>query len=433
MEERTLNFNPGLSWEFLSVDEIAAKTVRALRNHIQYVKESSPYYRETLRDVAPEDLQTLDDVLHLPLTDRAVLACTTIAAAPLAIVETVATSEATGKPVFIGLTGSDLDRLAFSEALSFNAMGISAADRVLLLVSMDGMSLPSVGYYRGLTLLRATIGRAGLPSHQLCRQYLESFRPTVLLGPPSFLRRMTIDLAKNGFRPGESGVGKIVCVGENLKNSDMLMNRPGKKLEEAWNAKVFSSYAITELAGSFADCEERSGGHAHPELLYAEIMDEKGNPAPDNTPGELVATTFGIEGMPLVRYRTGDITFRVKGTCACGRNSTRVGPILGRTDEMLKISGQSVFPLVVTNALDEMEEIGDYIITIDGDNSIDRVSIHVAAQPSAVERIANHVRNAARVNIPILISNVSTIQSKRGAWRRNARIIDERRCAFRRA
>jgi phenylacetate-CoA ligase len=435
MEEQTLNFNPGLSWEFLSADEIAAKTIRALRNHIQYVKESSPYYRETLRDVAPEDLQTLDDILHLPRTDRAVLACATatVAAAPLAIVETVATSGTTGKPIFIGLTGSDLDRLAFSEALSFSAMGISADDRVLLMVNMDGMSLPGLGYYRGLTLLHATIGRAGLPSHQLCRQYLESFRPTVLLGAPSFLRRMTIDLVKNGFRSGESGVMKIVCVGENLRNSDMSMNPPGKKLEEAWDAKVFGSYAITELAGSFADCEERSGGHTHPELLYAEIVDENGSPVPDNTPGELVATTFGTEGMPLVRYRTGDITFRVKGACACGRNSARIGPILGRTDEMLKISGQSIFPLVVTNALDEMDEIGDYIITIDGDNSGDRVNIHVAAQPSAVERIANHVRNAARVSFPILISNVSTIQSMRGAWRRNARIIDERRCASRRA
>ncbi len=432
-----MNFNPGLSWEFLSSDEIVAKTIRALRNHVHYVKEYSPYYKETLADVAPEDLRTIDDIARLPLTDRGVLAggaASVAAAAPPAIIETVATSGATGKPIFLGLTDSDLDRLAFSEALSFNAMGISATDRVLLLVAMDGMSLPALGYYRGLTLLHATIGRAGLPNHQLCRQYLETFRPTVLLGAPSFLRRLTLDLTKSGFRPSESGVQKIVCVGESLRNADMSMNAPGVKLEEAWKAKAFGSYAITELADSFADCTERSGGHAHPELLYAEIVDEKGSPVPDNTPGELVATTFGIEGMPLVRYRTGDITFRLSGDCACGRHSTRIGPILGRIDEILKVNDQAVFPLIVTNALDEMDEIGDYIITIGGDSPHgDRVSIHVAAQPSAVERIANHVRKAARVSFPILISNVSTIQSMRGAWRRNARILDERHGAFRRA
>jgi phenylacetate-CoA ligase len=432
-----LNFNPGLSWEFLSADEIAAKTIRALRNHIQYVKASSPFYKEALQGVAPEDLRTIDDIAGLPLTDRAVLAAgsaAVAAAASSAIIETVATSGATGRPIFIGLTDSDLDRLAFSEALSFNAMGISSSDRVLLLVGMDGLSLPSLGYYRGLTLLHATIGRAGLPGHQLFRQYLEEFRPTVLLGAPSFLRRLTLDLTKNGYRPAESGVQRIVGVGESLKNADMSMNAPGKRLEEVWNAKAFGSYAITELADSFADCLERTGGHAHPELLYAEIVDEKGSPLPDNTPGELVATTFGIEGMPLLRYRTGDITFRVPGDCACGRNSVRIGPILGRTDEMLKVNNQSVFPLVVTNALDELDEIGDYIITIGGDGLHgDRVSIHVAAQPSAVERIANHVRNAARVSFPILISNVSTIQSMRGAWRRNARILDERPGGFRRA
>ncbi len=430
-----MNFNPGLSWEFLSADEIAAKTVRALRNHIHYVKENSPYYREALCGFAPEDLQTLDDVLRLPLTDRAVLAdgAATIAVASHAIIETVATSGATGKPIFIGLTGSDLDRFAFSEALSFNAMGISADDRVLLLVGMDGMSLPSLGYYRGLTLLHATIGRAGLPSYQLCREYLEGFRPTALLGAPSFLRRIALDLTKSGFRPAECGVRKIVCVGESLKNADMTMNATGKKLEESWNARAFCSYAITELADSFADCGERTGGHTHPELLYAEIIDTNGNPVPDNTPGELVATTFGIEGMPLVRYRTGDITFRLPGACACGRNSARIGPILGRMDEMLKANGQSVFPLVVTAALDEMDEIGDYVISIGGDHTGDRVTIHVAAQPSAVERIANHVRSAARVSFPILISNVSTIQAMRGAWRRNARIIDERHSASHRA
>jgi phenylacetate-CoA ligase len=134
-----------------------------------------------------------------------------------------------------------------------------------------------------------------------------------------------------------------------------------------------------------------------------------------------------------VRYRTGDMTFKLQGSCACGRNAMRIGPIMGRSNEMIRQRGISVFPLTVTNALDEIDEINDYVIIIESDDAhTDRVSIHVAAQPSTVEKIANHVRDVAKVNFPILISNISTIQSMRGSWRRNVRIVDWRQQVQRR-
>jgi len=200
------------------------------------------------------------------------------------------------------------------------------------------------------------------------------------------------------------------------------MNSAGTKLQELWGAKALVSYTLTEVADALCECAEQKGGHAHPELIYIEIVNEAGKPLPDGTPGELVVSSLGIEGMPLVRYRTGDITFKVPGSCACGRNSVRIGPVLGRSNEMIRLKSGTVYPLTLTNALDELDELNDYIIILESDDAhTDRVTIHAATQPSIVEKIANHVRNAVHVYFPILISNISTIQSMRGPGRRNIR------------
>ena len=430
-----MKFNPKLSWEFLSADEIAAKTLRALRNHIKHIREVSPYYKEAFWDFNPDDIKTFEDFRRLPFTGRTSLLehpDKFIAVEPRQIVETIATGGATGRPIYCPLTGNDLDRIAFSEALSFFSVGIAPEDKALLFVSLDHWSLTGMACYRGLNLLGVNTGRAGAVTHDLCKQYIEAFRPTLLVGTPSFLRRLAIDMGKSGFATKACSVKKLVCAGESLKNENMEMNSMGKRLEDLWGAKAFVSYTITELADSFCECSEQKGGHTHPELIYAEIIDESGHPVPDGTPGELVATSFGVEGMPLVRYRTGDVTFKVPGECSCGRRSVRLGPILGRTTEIIRLKGSSVYPLTLTNALDELDELNDYVLIIENDDAhTDRVSIHVAAQPSAVERIAAHVRGVVKVNFPILISNISTIQSMRGPSRRNVRIIDWRQQAAR--
>jgi phenylacetate-CoA ligase len=431
-----LKFNPKLSWEFLTADEIATKTIRALRNHIKHVREVSPYYKESLWDIAPEDIKSIDDFNRLSFTGRTSLAehpSKFTAVGPQEIVETVATGGATGKPIFLPLTANDLDRLSFSQALSFHGMGITKEDRALLLTGLDRWSLAGIGCYRGLLLAGVNTGRAGVAPHDLCKQYLDSFKPTVLVAAPSFLRRLAIDLGKNGFNFKESGITKIVCVGESLKNQDMDTNTIGKKLQDTWGAQAFVCYTLTEIADSLCECTEQKGCHVHPELVYPEIVDEDGRLMPDGKPGELVVTSLGVEAMPLVRYRTGDITFKLPGVCACGRNSVRIGPVLGRTNEIIRTRGATVYPLTITNALDEMDEINDYVIILENDNAqTDRVSIHVAAQPSMVEKIANHVRGVAQVSFPILISNISTIQSMRGNWRKQVRIVDWRQQAQRR-
>jgi len=425
-----LVFRPDLSWEHLSGDEIQARSIRAMRNHIAFVKESSPWYREKLSHISPEDITTLEDVGHLPLTTKTELVDNIdqfTAVTPSHITETVVTSGSTGKPLIFPMTISDLDRLAFNEALSFHAMGVTREDRAQILVSLDRLFIAGMAYYRGLTLLGANTARIGVLPLQMQKHYIELLRPTVLVGVPSFFLKLGKELQADGFSPRSSSVEKIACIGESLRTEDLTLNHIGEQLEELWGASVFSTYGATELSVAYSECTAQKGNHCHPELIYSEIVDDDGQTVPDGSPGELVATTFGVEGVPLLRYRTGDITFKITGDCTCGRNSMRIGPILSRKSQMIKVKGTTSYPLTITNALDEMDDIDDYLIIIEGNSSLsDKVEIHVVAKPDAVPRIAEHLRARARVAFPVLISNSATIASMRGDSRKKIRILDKR-------
>lgn len=402
-----------------------------MRNHIKHVKEISPYYQEALINIQPEDITSIEQFEQVPLTGKDNLAqrYAHFQGVPSEkVIETVITSGSTGSPVPFLLTATDLDRLAFNEALSFHAVGIKPGDRAQILISLDRLFIAGIAYYRGLTLLGANTMRIGVLAQEMQRYYLDMFKPLACIGVPSYLKKLALELKETGYDVKNSGVKKLICIGESLRTPDMEHNSLAQSLEQLWGAEVYSSYASTELSVSYCECEHRTGGHAHPELVYTEIIDNNGNVVPDGTPGELVATPLGVEGMPLVRFRTGDVTFKISEQCSCGRNSVRIGPILGRKSQMIKVKGTTIFPLTITNSLDSIEAVKDYVIILENDDALsDRVSIHVAAVPSAVEQIANQLRAVTRVNFPILISNVNTIQSFRGASRKKIRVIDWRK------
>jgi len=415
----------------MPADEIAAKSARAMRNHVRHVKEVSPWYREKLEGINADDIANLDDIQRLPFTDKADVARDPkrfIGVAEENIVETVITSGSTGAPLAFCMTATDLDRLAYNEALSFCGAGVTSADVAHIMVSLDRLFIAGMAYYRGLTLLGANTSRVGVVSAEMKKQYLEMLKPTVIVTVPSYLRKLGAELADLKFNTRDCSIKRIFCIGESIRDQTMQLNALGKSLEEIFRAQVFSTYASTELSVAFCECTAKNGGHAHPELVYTEILDEKGNPVPDGAPGELVATPLGVEGMPLLRYRTGDITFKMSEPCPCGRNSMRLGPILARKTQTLKVKGTTIYPLTITNALDEFDEIQDYVIMLEGDASSlsDQVTIHAAVTPDMIPAVAEALRAHARVHIPVLVSNVKTIQFLRGDSRKKLRVIDKR-------
>lgn len=422
-----MDFKPQYSWEFLSSDEIEQKSTRALRNHIRHIKQASPWYNKILSGIEPEDIKTIDDFRNVPFTERNVLEENQEdfhGVSEDKIAETVITGSPGGKPLYVVLTATDLERIAYHEALSFDGMGINSSDRAQILISPNSQT-DTIACYRGLRTLGVNTMRSGLLPVNMHKNALLLFYPTVLAGSPSVLAKLATELHKVNFDTRNSSVKKLICIGENLRAPDMTMNSAGKQLEEVWGAKAYSINFFPELSVSYCDCTSQNGNHSHPVLVFTEIVNEKGKIVSPGTIGELVATPLGVEGLPLLRYKTGMFTSEIPGTCQCGRNSVRLGPILGKNLQTFKLNGASFYPLDVTNALDQLEEVKDYIIIVENESSVtDRFFIHVAAPASCIEKIANRIRTAANVNFPILISNTATIQSLRKNTGTNTHILD---------
>jgi phenylacetate-CoA ligase len=173
-----------------------------------------------------------------------------------------------------------------------------------------------------------------------------------------------------------------------------------------WDAEFYSTYASSECITTFCECTARRGGHLHPDLAIMEIVNEYNRPVPPGQVGELVLTPLDIEGMPLVRFKTGDISFMMTEPCSCGRTSPRLGPILGRNQQMMKIRGTSLYPQGVFAALDEIADIGDYYleITHDGEMS-DELTIHLGERPGQPdpELIRERLQACLRVTPRIVI------------------------------
>jgi len=150
----------------------------------------------------------------------------------------------------------------------------------------------------------------------------------------------------------------------------------GEKICSKWSLKLYSTYASTEMAASFTECPFGNGGHHHPEIIITEFLDENDKPVAEDEAGELTITTIGVEGMPLLRFKTGDVCFHYNEPCACGRNTTRLGPVLGRKQQMIKYKGTTLYPPALFNILDDFEEIENYIVEV-STNDIDTDKIMI--------------------------------------------------------
>ena len=424
-------FLPEYSWEFLSKDEIEYRTLRAMRNHVSYLKEKSGYYAKRLEFAEPDDIKNIEDILLLPFTQKEELCANTNAFYCSAnIVETCVTSGSTGHPLVVGLTNADLDRLTYNEAMSFNSIGINSQDRAQVMVSLDRLFIAGMAYYRGLIALGVNTTRIGVLSPEFQEYYIRLLRPTVLVGVPSYFIKLAESLKATGKDIRASSVNKLICIGEPLRREDMSLSDVAKKIEALYNAEVFSTYASTETCSSFCDCAHRTGGHSHPELIYTEILDEAGNPVADGEVGEIVVSTFGMEGMPLLRYRTGDMTFKVPGNCPCGRNSMRIGPIIYRKSQLIKVKGTTIYPATITNVVDSLGCCEDYIVEVKGNKNDDNhtdIALHVIADKKELNKITQAILNVARVRVSVFLSNKGTISLLRGDARKAIRFVDKRK------
>jgi phenylacetate-CoA ligase len=336
-----------------------------------YAKKHSPFYRETFRG-----LKGVPRLENLPTVDKTVLSGRNLdflCVPRQRIAEIVTTSGTTGKPLLWMLTESDVQRLAVNEKISFACAGLTPRDTVLVAVSLDRCFIAGLAYWQGLRELGCAVVRVGASSSMLVLEMIERIQPTAIVAVPSFLRVIAEKARETKFDLKNCPVRKAVCIGEPIRDNSFALNASGRAIEAAWGAKVYSTYGVTELANSLCECNAGKGGHLHDEQLHLEILDDAGNLLPDGEVGEVVATTFGVEAMPLIRYRTGDCAALFAAKCRCGRKTPRLGPILGRKNQKLKFKGTSLFPSTLQAVLEECAGVENFIIIARRENELSDV------------------------------------------------------------
>ncbi len=371
--------------DFESVDRIREVQAALLRQHARRCARRSPYYRRLFRRLGADPGALTPETLHrLPATGKEDFARENeafLAVPRERIADLVLSSGTTGAPTPVAYTERDLRRLAYNEAQAFRACGIGRGDVVLLTCTMDRCFVAGLAYFLGVRAAGAAAIRNGHGSLASHAHVIRTLRPTAVVGVPSFLRKLGEYLAGQGEPPSASSVRRLVCIGEPVRDRALEPLKLGRDLRALWKASVHSTYASSECVSTFCECGAGPGGHASPDLVLVEILDARGTPVPDGEVGEVTLTPLGVEGMPLLRFRTGDESFRVPGSCACGRQSPRLGPILGRRRQMLKVRGTTLYPQAVFAALDEIPGVGEFCLEVERDDLSDRLTVRIAERP----------------------------------------------------
>jgi phenylacetate-CoA ligase len=416
-------------------EKIVALQTPLLQAHLRQAAKA-PFYREMFARIKcrPEDIN-LNNLSALPLTSRHDMEADPGAffAVPAEMqVDLALTSGSTGDPVLVPYTASDLERLAFNEQLNFYGAGIRKKDRLLLCVTLDRCFIAGLAYYTGLLKLGATCIRSG--PGQPARQWelIERLQPTGLIGVPSFLLKMAQWGKTNGYNPENNGIKTLITIGEPVRRADNALTPLGRELEEAWQGRTYSSYGATELETAFCECQAGCGGHVHPELMIAEIVDDQGNPVAPGNPGEVVVTPLGVEGFPLLRFRTGDIARLHTAPCSCGWRTPRLGAIEGRLAQRLKVKGTTLYPEMIFQALQDLPLIkAAYLEVRSAYDLSDDIHVVVGADtPAALEmiRISDHLQARLRVRPEITIRDGSVVQEtmEKAGGRKLKRFFDFR-------
>lgn len=399
-----MEFHPSI--EKASVQEIQKVQEQKLQELLAYLDMHSPFYQRIFKEnnIRVADIRMLEDLQKIPTTTKNDIQqnnddffCIT----PDKIVDYSTTSGTLGDPVTFGLSDNDLERLAYNEAISFACAGIQRGDVVQMITTIDKRFMAGLAYFLGLRKMGASVVRMGPGIPELQWDSIFRYKPKYLITVPSFLLKMIDYAEKHGIDYRNSSVYGAVCIGESIKNQDFTDNILSKKIKEKWDIKLFSTYASTEMSTAFTECEQQTGGHQHPELIITEILDDNGKPVKEGESGELTITTLGVEALPLLRFKTGDIVKAHYEPCPCGRNTMRLGPVIGRKQQMIKYKGTTLYPPAMNDILNDFNNILCYQIVIQSNEiGLDEIIIRISTDSDS-ETFVNEVRDHFRAKLRV--------------------------------
>ena len=422
---------------FQAADTVKAMQEKKLQELIKYLAQYSPFYREmfTANNIDTAAIRTLDDLIKIPTTVKEDLQKRNddfLCVGRDKIIDYSSTSGTLGSPVTIALTENDLDRLAYNEYSAFLCADGSSKDVYQLMLTLDRQFMAGMAYYSGIRKMGAGIIRLGPGVPSLQWETIIRLKPTAIVAVPSFIIKFIQFAKEHGIDINSTSVKKAICVGENIRNTDFTLNILGKRITDAWNIKLYSTYASTEMQTAFTECRESKGGHMQPELIILEMLDENNQPVKPGEPGEVTITTLDVEAMPLLRYKTGDICLYDEQPCSCGRTSTRLSPVMGRKKQMIKYKGTTLYPPALFDMLNEMEDVLDYVAEVySNEMGTDEVLIHIV--PASLTEECDRTIRAnlqARLRVSPHIKYITTEEIQKmqmpEAGRKIIRFIDRR-------
>lgn len=329
---------------------------------IKHCYDNVPLYRKRLDEcgMTPDKFKSLDDIKSIPFTVKTDLRDTypfgLFAVPNKEIVRIHASSGTTGKPTVVGYTKNDLDNWAEMIARLVTAGG-ATEDTIVQIAFGYGMFTGALGLHYGLEKIGATVVPCSSGNSEKQLMFMRDFKTNALVSTPSYALYLS-ELAKESGYPMSDYHLKIGILG-----SEGCTEAMRDQIEDNWGMFVTDNYGLSETGGPglSGDCEYRCGMHINEDFYYCEIIDPiTGEVLPEGSEGELVVTTLTKEGIPMLRYRTKDLTRIVYEPCKCGRTTARMDKIKGRSDDMLKIRGVNVFPSQVESVLVGLESISPH-------------------------------------------------------------------------
>lgn len=376
--------------ETMSRDEIRGIQLERLQSTVTRVYERVPAYRAKMDQagIRPEHIRTLEDLKELPFVTKQDMRDNYpygLFAVPKKELRRIhASSGTTGKPTVVGYTEKDLE--VWKECVARLAVAGGASDEDVAQICFGyGMFTGALGLHNGLEKIGAAVVPSSTGNTQKQLMYMKDFGTTLLVATPSYAMRIAEVALEMGLDPKKDLTVRSLVLGSELMTEAMR-----QELWKVWGEDVnlTQNYGMSELMGPgvSGECLELNGMHINEDHFIAEIIDPAtGKVLPPGEKGELVVTCISKEALPLIRYRTRDITRLMYEPCPCGRTTARMENLSGRTDDMLKIRGVNVFPSQIEEVLINTEGIGpNYEIVVDRKNHSDILIIKVEVKAESM-------------------------------------------------
>jgi phenylacetate-CoA ligase len=423
--------------ECMDLEEKKELQLKRLQETVEKAYENVPFYRNKFNEagIKPEDIQSLDDINKLPFTTKADLRDAypfkMFAVPEEEIIEIHTTSGTTGKPTVSGYTKKDLEIWAEVSARAITMALGTKGDRIQNCYGY-GLFTGGLGIHYGGHKVGATVVpiSAGNTKRQI--EVMKDFQSTILTCTPSYALYLAEVLEKEGLTTED------ISLKSGIFGAEMWTEEMRDELEKRLGIIALNIYGLTEIIGPGVaqECKEKVGIHISDDHFYPEIIDSQTmQPLPDGEKGELVLTTLTREGMPIIRFRTKDITSLTHEKCKCGRTLARMSRITGRSDDMLKIRGVIVFPSQIERALLTIEGLTpNYQIVVTRPGHLDELEVKVETSKELFsdemrkmeaieEKISNIIKKEIGLRVNVSLVEPESLPRSEG---KAVRVIDER-------